>query len=57
MNERENIIKKIEELQELILDSKNNATPAELAEYLVLVTKLQTRLSVITTELNKRENK
>lgn len=55
MNERENIIKKINELQELISDSKNKATPAELAEYLMLVNKLEARLSVITEELNKKE--
>lgn len=55
MNEREKIIKKINELQELISDSKNNATPTELAEYLVLVNKLEARLGVIAEELNKKE--
>lgn len=54
MNEREEIIKKINELQELISDSKNNATPKELAEYLVLVNKLKARLSVMTEEINKK---
>lgn len=54
MHERENIIKKIKELQELILDSKNNATKAELAEYLILVNKLEARLSVMAEELNKK---
>lgn len=49
--ERDNILKKIEELQELISDSKNDATASELAEYLVLVNKLQARLSAITEQL------
>lgn len=55
MNEREKIVKKINELQELISDSKGNATASELSEYLVLVSKLQARLSIITEELNKKE--
>lgn len=51
MNEREEIMKKINELQELITDSKNNATATELSDYLVLISKLQARLKVMTEEI------
>lgn len=57
MNEREEIIKKIEELQANVSDSKNKASASELAEYLVTIKKLEARLSVITDERLKKENK
>lgn len=57
MNEREEIIKKIEELQANVSDSRHKATAAELAEYLVTIKKLEARLSVITEERIKKENK
>lgn len=57
LNEREEIIKKIKELQEKVADSKNNATATELAEYLVSIKKLEARLSVITEERLKGINK
>ena len=57
MNKREEIIKKIEELQANVSDSKGNATSAELAQYLVTIKKLEARLNVITEERLKKENK
>ena len=58
LNEREDILKRIAELRECVSDSKNNATPKELAEYLVTIKKLEIRLSIITEELlNKKIKK
>ena len=54
MNQRESIIQKIEELQNLIQDSKNNASASELAEYLVKVNKLQILLEEIEEENIKK---
>lgn len=52
LNQRQNIINKINELQELITDSKEEATAAELAEYLMKVNKLEALLKTIK-EKNK----
>ena len=54
MNEREEIIKKIQELQENLTDSEKNATAAELADYLVEIKKLEAKLRVITEERLKK---
>ncbi len=54
MNQRESIIQKIEELQNLIQDSKNNASASELAEYLVKVNKLQILLEEIAEKNIKK---
>ena len=56
LNEREEIIKQIEELQEKVSDSREKANAKELSEYLVKIKKLEVRLSVITEELLKKEN-
>lgn len=56
MNQREEIINKINELQNLISDSKEDATASELAEYLAKITKLQTILQVIAEESNNNKN-
>lgn len=55
MNQREEIINKINELQDLIRDSKEDATASELAEYIVKVNKLQAMLQVIAEENNKNK--
>ncbi len=52
MDQRQNIINKINELQELITDSKEEATATELAEYLMKVNKLEALLKTIK-EKNK----
>lgn len=57
MNQREEIINKINELQDLISDSKEDATASELAEYIVKVNKLQAMLQVIAEENNNNNKK
>lgn len=52
LDQRQNIINKINELQELITDSKEEATATELAEYLMKVNKLEALLKTIK-EKNK----
>jgi len=52
LDQRQNIINKINELQELITDSKEEATATELAEYLMKVNKLEALLKTIA-EKNK----
>lgn len=55
MNQREEIINKINELQNMISDSKEDATASELSEYLVKINKLQVLLQIIVEENNKNK--
>ncbi len=57
MNGRQEIVNKIKELEKEIIDSKEEATAKEMSEYLILINKLQARLSVMTEEIieNKEE--
>ena len=55
LNQRQNIINKINELQELITDSKEETTKAELAEYLMKVNKLQALLKTIKEKISNKK--
>ena len=53
MGQKEDIVKKIKDLQKQVLEAKDEATAEELAEYLVLVEEFKVSLTMATKEIIK----